>query len=482
MLVSTLDVITAARTNRLTIGGLVMGAVIAACEVAAIMLVAIASGAAWHGVVYGKTGDPLAYAAVGVLAGIVYATPFFLRLEYRVDEYLAGRRTVARIVSAWTYAFFALFVLAFLTKTTGLASRGALALFFVSGGVAAVVVDAGLRRLVGWLVAESWIRPRRLLVVGAEPDVAAFVSRHNVGATGVEIAATAFLLPADPNDLCPDAVRENVERVVETARPLGVNDVLILKRDAETSRIAAMVADRFMDLPVSVHLGQLSIAEQFPEMHVSQLGRVRTLALRSAPLNPFQMYLKRAFDLVAASLGLVLVLPLFALIGVLIKLDSSGPIFFRQRRRGFNQHEFAIWKFRTMSTMDDGPEIRQATQNDPRITRTGRWLRRYNLDELPQLLNVIAGEMSLVGPRPHAVAHDKYYERVIRRYARRLNVKPGITGWAQVNGFRGQTETEHAMRSRIAHDLYYIDNWSIVLDLYIIALTIVSPKAFRNAG
>ena len=179
--------------------------------------------------------------------------------------------------------------------------------------------------------------------------------------------------------------------------------------------------------------------------------------------------------------ALILLAPLLGLIGLAIRLDSPGPVFFRQRRRGYNSREFQIWKFRTMTTLDDGPVVAQAQLNDVRVTSVGRYLRRFNLDELPQLINVILGDMSLVGPRPHAVAHDKFFENQIASYPRRLNVKPGITGWAQVNGLRGLTDTDEKLRARLEHDLYYIDNWSIGFDLYIIALTVLSPSAYRNA-
>jgi polysaccharide biosynthesis protein PslA len=155
--------------------------------------------------------------------------------------------------------------------------------------------------------------------------------------------------------------------------------------------------------------------------------------------------------------------------------------FFCQRRRGYNQKEFRIWKFRTMTTADDGHVIIQASEGDPRVTRLGRFLRRCNLDELPQLINVLRGEMSLVGPRPHALAHDGHYERTIEGYGQRLNVKPGITGWAQIHGHRGPTLTNAEMRARVAHDLYYIENWSLLLDIYILALTLLSRQAYRNA-
>jgi lipopolysaccharide/colanic/teichoic acid biosynthesis glycosyltransferase len=166
---------------------------------------------------------------------------------------------------------------------------------------------------------------------------------------------------------------------------------------------------------------------------------------------------------------------------VLIKLDSPGPVFFAQRRYGFNQQPFRIIKFRSMRTLDDGAVIRQVSADDPRVTRIGRWLRRWNVDEIPQLFNVLTGDMSLVGPRPHALSHDREYERRISLYARRHNVKPGITGWAQIHGHRGETDTDDKMRNRVEHDLFYIDNWSLWLDLKIIARTVLSPTAYRNA-
>jgi lipopolysaccharide/colanic/teichoic acid biosynthesis glycosyltransferase len=179
---------------------------------------------------------------------------------------------------------------------------------------------------------------------------------------------------------------------------------------------------------------------------------------------------------------LILLSPLFAIIAVAIKRETGDSVFFIQERLGFNQQTFRIYKFRTMTTSDNGPVVEQAQPGDPRITRVGRFLRRTSLDEIPQLINVLKGEMSLVGPRPHAVAHDRTYETRIRSYPRRLNIKPGLTGWAQVNGYRGLTDTDEKMRRRVEYDLYYIDNWSLWFDIYIMVLTVVSPKTFNNAG
>jgi len=200
-----------------------------------------------------------------------------------------------------------------------------------------------------------------------------------------------------------------------------------------------------------------------------------------APLSKLELTAKRALDLMSAGAGLVTLLPLLAIVSLAIKLDSRGPVIFRQSRRGFNGREFMIWKFRTMTVVENGALIYQAKRNDERVTRVGHLLRATSIDELPQLVNVLRGEMSLVGPRPHALAHDDEYGGAIGKYAFRHHVKPGITGWAQVNGFRGETPELDLMKKRIDLDLWYIDNWSFWLDLWIIVRTCFEIVRGRNA-
>ena len=189
---------------------------------------------------------------------------------------------------------------------------------------------------------------------------------------------------------------------------------------------------------------------------------------------------KYILDVVLASLGLFLLSPLLLIIAFAVALDSKGPVLFRQTRTGLNGKAFRVYKFRTMTVLEDGAVVRQATQGDPRVTRIGRILRRTSLDELPQLLNVIRGEMALVGPRPHALAHDEYYGREIPAYAHRFAVRPGITGWAQTNGARGETPTVADMERRIELDLWYIQNWSLTLDLKILTQTVVAEIVRRT--
>jgi exopolysaccharide biosynthesis polyprenyl glycosylphosphotransferase len=190
---------------------------------------------------------------------------------------------------------------------------------------------------------------------------------------------------------------------------------------------------------------------------------------------------KRLFDVALAALLLCLLAPVLALTAVLIRLDSEGPALFRQTRLGLRGQPFDILKFRTMTVLENGDRIVQATANDPRVTRVGRLLRKASIDELPQLINVLKGEMSLVGPRPHARAHDEHYARVIENYRTRQEMKPGITGWAQVQGFRGETPTVDAMRQRVECDVWYVDHFSLALDLQILLRTPLEIFRHRNA-
>jgi Undecaprenyl-phosphate glucose phosphotransferase len=262
---------------------------------------------------------------------------------------------------------------------------------------------------------------------------------------------------------------------------LKPEEVFILVPWSNKETIDACI-NAFLRVPAAIHLGPERILDRFNDMHIERVGNIASLHLVRRPLSTFEILTKRAFDLVVGTIAFLLLSPLLALVAIAIKLDSPGPVLFFQRRYGFNQEPFNIFKFRSMTTLDNGRTIKQASANDSRITRIGRIIRRCNIDELPQLVNVIRGDMSLVGPRPHAMAHDQQYVRNIALYARRHNVKPGITGWAQVNGCRGETDTDDKMRARVEHDLTYIDHWSIWFDIKILVLTVFSRKAYANAG
>jgi polysaccharide biosynthesis protein PslA len=239
-----------------------------------------------------------------------------------------------------------------------------------------------------------------------------------------------------------------------------------------------VIVNAFLELPVSIYAGFRFGAAR--DKRTSRFSRLNVITIASPPLGLWQLLAKRVLDLLVASIALVLLAPLFAVIGILIKLSSPGPVFFLQRRSGYNGVEFRIFKFRTMVTLEDGDWITQASKGDPRVTRIGRLLRRCNLDELPQLLNVLRGEMSIVGPRPHALAHDHEFARQIASYARRLNVPPASPAGPKSTASEARPRPRTLLRARIEHDLYYIENWSIPFDLYIVFLTLFSPNAYTN--
>lgn len=443
-------------------------------EAMLIVGVAFATGVTYHLWVYGDFGDMAYFAAVGVSTSLLFTVPILFRDAYKFQDFQEGKRSAGRMFVQWNYAFLCLAFIGLLTKTTGLFSRGWLVAFYVTGLVAVVALDEAVARVLAGATARGRIASRRIMLVGADDEIKRMTAAFETPKAGCRVVASARL---------PNSVSETqlvLADAIGKARALGVDDVIILT-DWSRGDLIATVADAFTVLPVSVHLGASAVIGRFSDARVAHFGTASALSLTAPPLTAMQAATKRAFDVVVASLAIILLSPLFVAVAVAIKRDSSGPVFFRQRRRGYNLKEFRIWKFRTMTTLDDGDVIKQATQGDARVTKIGELLRRTNIDELPQLFNVVAGDMSLVGPRPHAVAHDRIFETRIAKYSRRLNVRPGITGWAQVNGLRGPTETEGAMRERVEYDLYYIDNWSITLDLYVMAATVLSRKAFNNA-
>jgi undecaprenyl-phosphate galactose phosphotransferase/putative colanic acid biosynthesis UDP-glucose lipid carrier transferase len=234
-------------------------------------------------------------------------------------------------------------------------------------------------------------------------------------------------------------------------------------------------------LPIPIYLLPDENVAHYLGHRSINVGTTWAAEIQRAPLTGTEQFVKRCFDVVGATSMLLLFSPLLLLTALLLKLDSDGPALFFQTRNGFNNRKFRIVKFRTMHVIEDGNVIRQATRADPRVTRLGHWLRRTNIDELPQLFNVLCGDMSLVGPRPHAAAHNSEYEKLIADYAFRHHVKPGITGWAQVNGYRGETATTDLMSKRVELDRWYVSNWSMWLDIAILFRTLIlglQPTAY----
>ena len=278
-------------------------------------------------------------------------------------------------------------------------------------------------------------------------------------------------------------VTGTVDDLSELARLQEIDDIIVALPWSADERLRAII-DKLRALPVYVHLGADLAALQMPgkfETGADQLLPLMTVV--NNPLSGWRRVLKAMEDRILAVIATIVFAPVMVLVALAIKLDSPGPILYKQRRYGFNNQIFSVYKFRSMTHASEpvAGVTTQAQKDDQRITKVGKFIRRTSLDELPQLLNVLNGSMSLVGPRPHAIDHNEQYGRIIDGYYSRHKVKPGITGLAQINGLRGETDTLEKMEYRVRYDLYYIENWSILMDLEILALTVFLGFFGKNA-
>ena len=464
----------------LTRGTLTTAFVVA--DIAVIVTMSCLTGIGYHLITYGNTGEVPSFVDVGLLVAGIFVLSGLLRGEYKFDNLFAFRPHLRRSFQVWNVAFVCLLAIGFFTQITVVYSRGWMLSFYAATIAILLLLRYELVQLTVWAIAAGILSARRVFLVGTGQQISAFLHRYEPWKLGINIVGCRFLTPttSDPTaDEWRSTIERDLEDAAESARILEPDAIyLVLPWSARDTIYRC--ADKFMLLPAEIHLAPEQILNRFDNVQLSRLGTMSSLQLVRPPLSRIELMEKRLFDLIFAAIGLVLLTPLLVFIAAAIKLDGPGPVFFLQRRSGFNQQPFRIFKFRTMRTLDDGDVIKQATSCDPRVTRIGRWLRRWNIDEIPQLFNVLLGDMSLVGPRPHALSHNHEYERQISLYARRHNVKPGITGWAQIHGFRGETDTEK-MRRRVEHDLFYIDHWSLWLDFRILMRTAVSPAAYRNA-
>jgi Undecaprenyl-phosphate glucose phosphotransferase len=408
--------------------------------------------------------------------------------DYSIKRLLSPKEQLQSLFLHWNSAY-SLFVFAlFMTHVTDFYSRGSILVQYGAGLAVAVTVRLLLAGVVQRGLEAGTLEGKNVAVVGVAGMVNDTIQRLHSDGQGVKIVSAIVLSARAPDGLGAESTaaaereetRAAVEAVQRMAQRKSLDEIIISCPWSANDRIQELI-EGLATIPATIHLAPNTTSPFMRDPQSARVGRVRTILLARAPLTRRDLVLKRVFDTVGASVLLVAALPLFAAIALLIKLDSPGPVLFRQSRHGFNHREFRVIKFRTMSTLDDGATVQQARRNDDRITRVGRFLRSTNLDELPQLINVLAGQMSLVGPRPHALAHTNEYEERISQYARRHKVKPGMTGWAQVNGYRGETSSIDKMLKRVDHDLYYIDHWSLFLDIRILVMTLFSPRSYRNA-
>lgn len=278
----------------------------------------------------------------------------------------------------------------------------------------------------------------------------------------------------------PEKLLGSIASTAEFVKTHDVRQIYIALPMSAQPRILALL-DELRDTTASVYFVPDIVSFDLIQANISSINGIPIVAVCESPFIGINSTIKRISDVVLSLSILLLIAPFMLLIAIGVKLSSPGPVFFSQRRYGLDGKEIAIYKFRTMTVMEDGEQIDQATWNDPRITRFGAFLRRTSLDELPQFINVLQGCMSIVGPRPHAISHNEMYRSLIKGYMIRHKVKPGITGWAQINGFRGETDTVEKMQHRIDYDLDYLRNWSLFLDLLIIFKTIGVVIEAKNA-
>ncbi|WP_460193592.1 undecaprenyl-phosphate glucose phosphotransferase [Thermosynechococcus sp. FA-CM-4201] len=388
---------------------------------------------------------------------------------------------VRRISAAWLSTGLSLLVLGWIFKLTAAYSRLGMAFWFL---LTLFLLGAGRYsiRQVLKIIRRKGKNRRRAVIIGAGCLGQRWLrTLHSHSHLGIDVLAFFDDAPALCNSLVEGIpVRGNTTAAAQFVAENKV-DLVYLALPLRAEERLRQIMQQFHDSTATVYLLPNIFVFELLNLRLFQVDGIPLIALSESPLTAYNAFMKRLEDLILGTVALVLLAPVMLLIALLIKLDSPGSIFFRQTRYGLDGRPIKVWKFRTMTVCEDKGEIIQAKRNDQRITRIGKILRRTSLDELPQLFNVLKGEMSLVGPRPHATAHDEYYRQMIDHYIWRLKVKPGMTGWAQVNGWRGETDTVEKMQKRVEHDLFYIKNWSLSLDFCILWLTIWRGFIHKNA-
>ena len=450
--------------------GLVAG--VAFTEMLAIAFSSYFAFVSYHEVVWAGLPDTLPYAWISMSLAFIYGVVCLADKQYDFLGTEWNNGAVHRSVFALCLAFVFLLALMFFSGSVSIYSRGT----FVAQVALGMPVIIGVRSAC-WRVVEAarkrnyWTSPGLLIVVF--PKVSQPVEALERWSSRLDEIRKIYHLDAN-------RAEAQLSGIVRDCRKCRSASVLLLFDGDEMSAVSAAV-EKLSQAPVKVQLLPSGLVEFLHSSRIGSFGRAPVIEMASGPRWVADRLLKRSFDLVVAIAAGLFLMPVMLFVAVLIKMDSRGPILFRQIRHGYNNEPIRVLKFRTMVQRNDERQFRQASRDDPRVTRIGRLLRRTNMDELPQLLNVIRGEMSLVGPRPHAVLHNQMFDGQIARLARRHNVKPGITGWAQVNGLRGETDTLDKMQARIAYDLYYIDNWSFSFDVKIVVKTVFSKKSYQNA-
>lgn len=422
----------------------------------------------YHHVVFGLLTDPAMNVGVGLLTAAIFVLAMSCLHAYRYDALASVRHQALLIALVIPSVLAFLLAVIFFLKLGDTFSRGAVLNLAILSIVSLIGIRLLWHRRLSRAVSGGWLRPRRSFLICPENMPSDRIQTFSE-AGAVKISQIAFV-----SDDVSSIDRLN-ERLPGTNSQQAIDEVIIVWNDAPMQKLENLLVQlRRLPLPVKVVFD--SFAGAVVSCQAESFRGLVAFQVQSPPLVLVERVVKRAFDIAFSIFALALLSPMLLIVAVAIKLDSNGPVIFVQRRRGHANEPFRIFKFRSMSVLEDGDTIRQATKLDARVTRVGAFIRAYSIDELPQFWNVLIGDMSVVGPRPHAVAHDDVYDGLIAEYASRRHVKPGVTGWAQVQGFRGETPTIDLMEKRIQHDLWYMDNWSLWLDIKIVVRTMFALR------
>jgi putative colanic acid biosynthesis UDP-glucose lipid carrier transferase len=389
----------------------------------------------------------------------------------------AGRK----VLFDWLIVVAVLLFLGFATKLSGHFSRKVLITWFIVTPFVLVAAHSIARLLLQFTLVRG-MKLRSMVIVGAN-TLGLRLAKRILDDRYMGIEMKGFFddrHPARLDNANAGPLLGRIDDLPRWVRQHSVNMIYVTLPMVAQPRIVKLL-DELGDTTASIYFVPDIFVFDLIQARLDSLSGIPVVAVCETPFAGFDSILKRLTDVVFAGLILLLIWPLMLAIAVGIKLGSPGPVLFTQRRYGLDGADINIFKFRTMNVLEDGGSVTQAKRSDSRITSLGAFLRRTSLDELPQFLNVLQGTMSIVGPRPHAVAHNEQYRKLIKRYMIRHKIKPGITGWAQVNGYRGETETVEKMQARVEHDLDYMRNWSVSLDLWIMLKTIMVMVDGRNA-
>lgn len=436
-----------------------------------IFAASIISGIAYHLITSDNVGNIEDFIAVGILVWANFAALTSAQRNYRVQNLINRGRQLRYVTSSWWLVCLLLVGVAFTLKVSGNFSRGVTLSFFMAGWVCILIYRFALARVLSNALASGAFAQKKIIVISERGQVNIVPALNDLRKCGYLPVKSVELTSGEIETAgMGKSLRSKLDEVIATCHDHNIEHIVLLIKWTRRQFIDELTQMlRVVAIPVNLLPDETAL--RFLTAKTVSVGTSWTVELQRAPLSNTEQRFKRLFDVCIATAILVTLSPVLLLTALLIKIESRGPALFKQKRHGFGGRTFVIFKFRSMRVLEDGNVIRQATRNDPRVTRLGHWLRQTSIDELPQLLNVILGDMSLVGPRPHAVAHNNEYQKVVANYAFRHHMKPGITGWAQVNGFRGETKTIDKMERRVEHDLWYINHWSPWLDLRILFKT-----------